>query len=101
MASGSMRPRHVPQRTCIACRDQAGKRSLIRIVRTPEGRVIVDPGGKANGRGAYLHASAACWEKALKRGTIARALKTTPDKDDVEALRAYGVALPPEGGDSV
>lgn len=95
-----IRTRSVPQRTCIACRSAGGKRELIRIVRTPEGRVVVDPTGKANGRGAYLHASRPCWEKALKRGTIAVALKVTPAKDDVEALRAFCIALPAEGGDS-
>jgi uncharacterized protein len=94
------RPRHIPQRTCIACREQEGKRSLVRVVRTPEGRVVVDPSGKANGRGAYLHANAACWEKALKRGTITNALKITPARDDVEALQAFGRTLPVEGGES-
>jgi predicted RNA-binding protein YlxR (DUF448 family) len=95
------RPRPIPQRTCIACRETAGKREFVRIVRTPEGRVIVDENGKANGRGAYLHAARQCWEKALKRGTIGVALKTTPAKDDVEALQAFCRALPAdEGGDS-
>ena len=102
MARGSGgRTRHVPQRTCIACRLQEGKRELVRIVRTPDGRVEVDTTGKANGRGAYLHSDRACWEKALKRGTIAVALKITPAKDDVEALRAFGTTLPVEGGESV
>ncbi len=96
MAAKGARPRHVPQRTCIGCREEAGKRALIRIVRTPEQRLLVDPTGKANGRGAYLHASRPCWEKALKRGTITHALKFTPAKEDVEALQAYGMSLPAE-----
>jgi uncharacterized protein len=101
MARGAgQRRRHVPQRTCIACRKQEGKRALIRVVRTPEGRVVVDETGKANGRGAYLHAARDCWEKALKRGTITVALKITPANDDVEALRAFGTTLPVEGGES-
>lgn len=98
---GGQRTRHVPQRTCIACREQEGKRALIRIVRTPEGRVEIDATGKASGRGAYLHALRTCWEKALKRGTITAALKITPAKNDVEALRAFGTTLPVEGGESV
>lgn len=95
-ATKGVRPRHVPQRTCIACRQEAGKRALIRIVRTPEQRVVVDSTGRANGRGAYLHPIRACWEKALKGATIKNALKITPAPDDVEALRAFGTALPAE-----
>ncbi|MBE7519711.1 MAG: YlxR family protein [Thermoflexaceae bacterium] len=99
-AAKGPRPRHVPQRTCIGCREEAGKRALIRIVRTADGRLLIDPSGKANGRGAYLHQSRACWEKALKRGTIAHALKFTPAKEDVEALQAYGMSLPVEESES-
>jgi predicted RNA-binding protein YlxR (DUF448 family) len=97
--SQPLRPKHVPQRTCIGCRAGAGKREFIRIVRTPEGKVLLDPSGKAKGRGAYLHPERSCWEKALKGSTISRTLKITPDREDVEALRAYGMALPAgEGG---
>ncbi len=90
------RPRHIPQRTCIGCREEAGKRALVRIVRTPELRVVVDPTGRANGRGAYVHASRACWEKALKGVTMKNALKIIPAPEDVDALRAFGNALPAE-----
>ena len=88
------RQKPVPERTCIGCRNHQGKRDLIRIVRTPEGRVIVDPSGKASGRGAYVHRLRLCWEKALKGGTMSHALRTTPAKEDVEALRAFGITLP-------
>ena len=100
-AARTQRPRHVPQRTCIACREEAGKRALVRIVRTPEQRVAVDPTGRANGRGAYLHASPKCWEKALKGSTINHALKITPAREDIEALRAFAVALPAEESEPV
>lgn len=98
-AAAGARVRHVPQRTCIACRQEAGKRALIRIVRTPEGRVAIDPEGRANGRGAYLHPVSGCWEKALKGGSIRNALKFTPAPDDVEALRAFGKTLPAQESD--
>ena len=61
-----LKPRHIPQRTCIVTRQTGDKRGLIRIVRTPEGRVEVDATGKKNGRGAYLTADRAIWERALK-----------------------------------
>ncbi len=93
---GAMRPRKVPIRTCVGCRATEGKRSMVRIVRGPEGRISVDPTGRANGRGAYLHSSRLCWEKALRGGKIGSVLKTIPVNDDIEALRAFAAALPME-----
>ena len=52
-ARGS-RPRHIPQRTCVACRQTGAKRQLVRVVRAPDGSVTIDPTGKRSGRGAYL-----------------------------------------------
>ncbi len=95
------RPRPMPQRTCIGCRSEQGKRQLIRIVRTAESRVVVDLTGKANGRGTYIHPVRACWEKALKGGTIRNALKIIPAMDDIEALRAFGMALPAEESEAL
>jgi predicted RNA-binding protein YlxR (DUF448 family) len=56
------------------CRTAREKRDLVRVVRTPDGRVQLDPTGRASGRGAYLCRDAACWTGALKRGTLDRAL---------------------------
>jgi uncharacterized protein len=69
------RPKHVPQRTCIACRRTDAKRGLMRLVRDVEGRVTLDPTGKRTGRGAYLCHDPACWDQALKRNGLARALR--------------------------
>lgn len=96
MSAQGLRPRRVPQRTCIGCRLEQGKRTLVRIVRTLEGRVVVDESGKLNGRGAYLHPLRACWVKALKGATIKNALKVSPALEDMEALRAFGMTLPVE-----
>lgn len=98
-AAKALRPRRVPVRTCVGCRVSEGKRGLVRVVRTSGGRVIVDPGGKANGRGAYVHEERTCWEKALRGGKIGHALRTTPALEDIEALRAFAAALPTEEGD--
>lgn len=89
-----LRPRHVPQRTCIACRSTEAKRGLVRVVRTPEGRVELDPTGKKNGRGAYVHETAACWDGALKPGRLGRALKVEPPSGDIETLREHAASLP-------
>lgn len=88
------RVKHVPQRTCVGCRQILAKRSLIRIVRTPEG-LRVDPTGKLPGRGAYLHDARACWESGLK-GALAHALKVELTDQDRETLRTMMASLPEE-----
>lgn len=94
------RLKHVPQRMCIACREKSSKRGLIRIVRTPEGTVEVDPTGKRNGRGAYLCDQRTCWERALTGKLLANALKTEIEADTVDVLRAFAADLPDDGEDT-
>ncbi len=72
-----MKPRHVPQRSCVACRAVQDKKDLIRLVRTPEGEIIVDPSGKRSGRGAYLCPRTDCLRAAQKRKSLDRAFKAT------------------------
>ncbi len=94
MAQPSGRRKHIPQRTCVACRAVRPKRQLIRIVRTPEGEIRVDDRGKQSGRGAYLCAQRVCWEEALKRRRLDTALRMTLDEATIETLRAYAQSLP-------
>ena len=68
--------KHIPQRTCVGCRTTSAKREFVRVVRTPQATVQVDPTGKLSGRGAYLCASRTCWEEAIKKDRLARALRT-------------------------
>lgn len=91
---GGPRPRRVPQRTCVACRSTEAKRGLVRVVRTPEGRVLLDPTGKANGRGAYVHETRACWDEALRKDRLGRALKVAVPADDAELLKSHAGRLP-------
>ncbi len=89
------RPKHVPQRTCIACRKIDTKRGLTRLVRLPEGHVAIDPTGKRAGRGAYLCAERGCWETALKRKAVERALKIEMlDAEDRQMLQEHATTLP-------
>jgi len=69
------RAKHVPQRTCAACRRTDAKRGLMRLVRDADGRVTLDPTGKRAGRGAYLCHDPACWDQALRRHGLERALR--------------------------
>ncbi len=90
------RVKHVPQRTCVGCRDVLPKRQMIRIVRAADG-VKVDRSGKLAGRGAYLHDRRECWERAMK-GALAHALKTTLTEDDRARLEEFMKTLPQEAG---
>ena len=80
--------KHIPQRTCVGCREVNEKKALVRIVKSPDG-VCIDPTGRMPGRGAYLHEEKDCWEKALKRGSLARALKTELTPAELETLQAH------------
>jgi len=74
------------------------KRTLIRLVRTPDG-VKIDRTGKMAGRGAYLHNLQSCWLASLK-GSLASALKTEITNDDRDRLKAFMESLPEEIGNS-
>jgi len=78
----------------VGCREVLAKRTLIRVVRTPEG-VKVDPTGKAAGRGAYLHNQRSCWQKGLK-GALSHALKIELSGQDRQTLEDYLASLPEE-----
>ncbi len=88
----SKRVKHVPQRTCVGCREVLPKRTLIRIVRTSEG-IRIDPTGKLAGRGAYLHDRQSCWQRGLK-GPLANALKSDLTEKDREELLSFMAGLP-------
>jgi predicted RNA-binding protein YlxR (DUF448 family) len=79
--------RRQPVRTCLGCGATGDKREFMRLLRTPEGDVAWDPSGKANGRGAYVHPSADCFEAAVRKRRIASALRVNLPEDDVERLR--------------
>lgn len=86
------RVKHIPQRTCVGCRQVLPKRTLIRLVRTEEG-VRIDETGKLAGRGAYLHDRRSCWASGLK-GALAHALKVQLSDQDQQNLMAFLVTLP-------
>lgn len=82
------RVKRTPRRTCIGCREVEGKRGLVRVVRTPEGEVLVDPTGKKSGRGAYVHPHAACVQAALKGQRLDHVLKVSIPPEVLARLRA-------------
>ena len=89
------RPKHVPVRTCVVCRESGAKRGLTRIVRSPEGVVQIDPSGRANGRGAYLCGKPACWQRAVSSNVLSRALNVPLTDETITSLTEFAANLPP------
>ena len=80
-------PKKIPMRMCVACRSMRPKKELVRIVRTPEGELKIDPTGRANGRGAYLCRDVVCLEKAIKTKALDRALDAKIEAGVLEELK--------------
>lgn len=83
-----MRKKKVPLRKCIVCQQSSAKKELIRVVRTPESRVELDPTGKKNGRGAYICGRLEGFDRAVKMRAFDRALNMHLDAETLENLRA-------------
>ncbi len=69
------------------------KRTLIRIVRTPEGSFKLDPTGKANGRGAYICKNATCLAAAQKSKGLERSFKTSIPESIYSQLKTELIAF--------
>ena len=83
-----MKPRKIPMRMCVGCREMKEKRELIRIVRTPDGEVIMDATGKKSGRGAYVCRKADCLKRAIKQRQLERQLDVSQTEEVSNALAA-------------
>ena len=84
----------IPQRQCMGCRERKAKRELIRVVRTPEGTVRLDFGGKMNGRGAYLCPNPECLKKAIRAKALERSLEVSIPEEVVAQLEKEMEARP-------
>ena len=76
-----MKVRKIPLRSCVVTKEKLPKKDLLRVVRTPEGNVIVDLSGKANGRGAYIKRDLEVLNKARKSKILERRLECAIDED--------------------
>lgn len=76
-----MKIKKIPLRSCVVTKEKLPKKDLLRVVRTPEGGVIVDLSGKANGRGAYIKKDLEVLNKARKSKILERRLECTIDED--------------------
>jgi len=87
------RQKHVPERSCIACREKRAKKELIRLVGGSD-EVQIDLKGKSAGRGAYLCPARECWEACLKGNRLEHALQTTLTLENRQVLVEYARGLP-------
>lgn len=76
----------IPQRQCVGCRTMKEKRELIRVVKSPEGEISLDFGGKKPGRGAYVCPSAECLKRARKSRALERTYETAIPESVYDAL---------------
>lgn len=83
-----MKPKKIPMRMCVGCREMKEKRELIRIVRTPDGEVAIDDTGKRSGRGAYICRRPECLIRAIRQKQLERQLDTTLSQEVTDALTA-------------
>lgn len=79
--------RKVPMRKCVGCGEMKNKKELIRILRTPEGEIVLDATGRKNGRGAYLCGCLECLDKAEKNKGLQRSLGAAVPPEIFEKLR--------------
>jgi len=91
-----MKTRKIPMRMCVGCREMKEKKSLIRVVRSPEGEVSLDPVGKKPGRGAYVCREGECLARALKQRQLERQLQTDIGAEVRDALQRELEALKEE-----
>lgn len=93
-----MKTRKIPMRMCVGCREMKEKRELIRIVRSPEGEVSLDPTGKKSGRGAYVCRRGECLRRAIKQRQLERQLQVPLTEEVSAALSAELEKLNAEDG---
>ena len=83
-----MKNKKIAMRSCVVTHEKLPKKELIRVVRTPEGEVIVDKTGKANGRGAYLKLALDVVEKAEKSKALDKVLEVEVPNNIYEELKS-------------
>ena len=88
-----MAMKKIPLRQCIGCGEMKNKMEMIRVIKTPEGEILLDATGRKNGRGAYLCPSGECLKKAVKNKGLERSFKMAIPKEIYENLEKEMEAL--------
>lgn len=82
-----MKTRKIPMRMCLACNERKEKKDLIRVVRSVDGKVVIDYSGKLSGRGAYICHDVKCFKKCIKSNALSRALEVPVGEEILEQLK--------------
>ena len=93
-----VKPRKIPMRMCVGCREMKPKMQLLRVVKPQEGEAHIDRTGKSPGRGAYVCDAVECLRKARKTHALERALECAIGEDVFAALEAQIAPAPADGG---
>ena len=83
-----VKPRKIPMRMCVGCREMKPKKELLRVVKPQDGDAHIDRTGKAPGRGAYVCDDIECLKKARKSRALERALDCKIEDQVFEQLEA-------------
>lgn len=83
-----MKTKKIPMRTCVVTHEKLAKKDLIRVVRTPEGSIVIDETGKQNGRGAYIKKDLDVLDIAKKKNILGQVLKVEIPDDIFIKLRS-------------
>jgi len=94
-----MKPKKIPMRMCVGCREMKPKKELLRVVRSPEGEISFDLTGRKPGRGAYVCHSRECLLRAIKQKQLERQLEVQLTEEVAQQLQQTIAVLPPDGGD--
>ena len=86
MNKGVVKVRKQPERRCTGCGEHFPKNTLVRILRTPEGEIVLDTTGKRSGRGAYICKNADCLKKARRSRRIEQSLEASISPEIYEKL---------------
>lgn len=76
-----------PLRKCVGCGEMIAKKDMLRVIKNKDGEIKLDPTGKENGRGAYIHFNKECFEKAVKSKGLERSFKMSIDAEVYESLK--------------
>ena len=94
-----MKPKKIPMRMCVGCREMKPKKELLRVIRSPEGEISFDLTGRKPGRGAYVCHSSECLLRAIKQKQLERTF-SAPISDEIrDALAAQIKDIPKETAD--
>ncbi|MCL2518818.1 MAG: YlxR family protein [Oscillospiraceae bacterium] len=88
MQNSASNKKKIPERKCLGCNESKPKKELLRVVRMPDGTVLLDFTGKKSGRGAYICRNIQCFKKARKSKRIERNLDCVIPEDVFDALEA-------------